>query len=317
MFDKIIQLQELMKSYYIALRYDADKAADLLNTANSLRLEIAIDAEMREIFYGEEIVPPDSTGYQRNIWFSKNDTEYLLKRIVAALNLGVTIAAVNQGNRQRIITRELLAWQHIFPSIPTYAAFPYGTGQQTLFDFPQEIFFAENEAIGLSIQGQSDINGYLFYHGCTLKDSLEDVRKDDIQTEIASYLPEPQIIPLIFQFPENTAGSIAIDASGSEDIFTAKYNRSIILTEISTTLSDFRATITDEGRNQLICNNVDVRGISGNYLNQYTTYYKLPYPHLLRRGDRLKLRGINGSRINSTAGEADTLYFLTFKGYSM
>lgn len=313
MFELIKQLQELIKSYYIALRYDTQKANTLLQAINQIRLEIALDAEIREVFWEQKTVPFDASGFQQNVWFSKDDINYIVNRILASLETTVQVAAVNQGNRQRIITREFTAWQHLFPAVQSNL-----NGQQTLFDFPQEIFFSENETLGLSIQGQTAENGFLFYHGCTLKDTLEETRRQDIADEITKYIPEPQLIPIIFQFPSITVGSAAVSATGDTDIFSAKCDKSVILTHVSTTATASRINaLSDTGRNQLLVQGVEMAGVAANFQNNFESYYRLPFPHLLRRGDRLKLEALQGSLITAGVQAINTLNFLTFKGYSM
>ena len=313
MFESIQQLQELIKSYYIAKRYNQQKANDLLAQINQLRLDIALDAEVRENFYAQLDIPAISNGYQQSKWFSKNDIEYIINRGLANLTEDTTISAVNQGNRQRVITREPTSWQHVFAAVQGI-----GIGQETLFDFPQEIQFAENEALGLSIADQSDQTpGWIFYHGCTLKETLEEVRVNEIKDEINGYICEPELIPLVFQFPEATAGTLAVNASGDDEIFSSKYDRSLILTHVSVTTHLARLTIIDEGRNQLICQRVEAAGIASLFTNRFGTYYKLPYPHLLRRGDRLRMEALNGSIMFDDETTPDTLQYLNFKGYSL
>lgn len=311
MFSTITQIQELLKSYYIALRYDQTKAQEILSVINELRLTVALDAEVREVFWEQLDVAGNASGYQVTEWFSKNDINYVLKRAIAALGSTTTIAAVNQGNRQRVITREPIAWQQIFAGVQGVS-----TGQQTLFDFPQEIFFGENEALGLSFRNQTSA-GYVFFHGCTLKDSLEEVRRDSIIQEVNNYLPQPQLIPLLFQFPNALLNTLAVAPSGADEIFSSKYDRSVIITHVSTTAPASRITLIDEGRNQLLCQRVEARGIAATFSNPYTSYYELPYPHLLRRGDRLRMEALNGSLIDSTLSSANTLYYLNFLGYSL
>lgn len=311
MFHLIDHVLELLKSYYVALVYDQNKAAKLLQDINDLRLQIAIDAEMREIFYDQVDIPANASGFQESVWYSRNDIRYVVRRAIAMLDDATTISVVNQGNKQRILTREPLGWQQIFSAIQGLA-----NGQNTLFDFPQEIEFQENEALGLSTQGQTDA-GWVFFHGATLKDTLEDARRNDIQDEINTYLPQPQLIPILFQFPNNTAGTLAVNSANGNQIFSTKYNRSIILTEVSTTASDCRLTLIDEARNQLVCERVEMRGIASQFNNSFTAFYKLPYPHLLRRGDRLRIDVLNGSDITGDTEAANEIKFLTFKGYSV
>lgn len=309
----IEQLKEQLKSYYIATRYDTEFAQQLLADINAKRLLIALDAELREIFYEQQDIPANASGYQQSHWFSKNDIEYNIRRALANLGEGVTISAVNQGNAQRIITREPISWQHIFPNIQNLAA---PLGQQTLFDFPQEMLFAENEALGLSIFGQVAA-GNIFYHGCTLKDEVSEVRQADIAREISAYLPQPQYVPLIFQFPSAVVGSAATNPSGGADIFSAKNERSVVLTHVSTTAPNSRLTLLDEGRNQTICTEVEQAGVAGTFTDAFEVFYPLPYPHLLRRGDRLRIKVLQGSPMYGEVQPIDTLNYLTFKGYSL
>lgn len=311
MFSIIEQMQELVKSYHIALTYDQGKAAAILQDINQIRLNIALDAEMRQIFWDEVKVPANASGFQQNVWYSRNDIKYIVDRVLADLVVDATVSAVNQGNRQRIITREPLAWQQIFPATQNNA-----NGQQTLFNFPQEIEFQENEALGLSIEKQT-ADGFLFFHGCTLKDTLEDVRRSEVADEINSYLPQPQLVPILFQFPNALSGTLAINPAGGDTIFSTKNERSVILTHVSTTASKCRLTLMDDARNQTLCNRVEMRGVASAFNNQFTTYYELPYPHLLRKGDRLRADILNGSEMTGNTEVADTIFFLTFKGYSM
>lgn len=311
MFPLIDQLQELIKSYYISLTYDTDKAAMILQQINDIRLKIALDAEMRQIFWQQLNVPANASGFQQNVWFSRNDIKYIVNRGLADLVLNATVSAVNQGNRQRIITREPLAWQQIFPATQNNA-----NGQQTLFNLPQEIEFQENEALGLSITGQT-VAGFLFFHGCTLKDTLEDVRRSEIVNEIEQYLPEPQLVPMLFEFSSAVAGTLAINPAGGDQIFSTKNDKSVVLTHVSTTASKCRLTLIDEARNQTLCNRVEMRGVASAFNDQFTTYYELPYPHLLRKGDRLRADILNGSDMTGDTQAINVLHFLTFKGYSM
>lgn len=308
MFASIEQLQELVKSYYIALAYDSGKASSLLTDINRLRMDIAVDAEMRDIFWLQQNIPANASGFNQTFWISKNDIAYTLNRAVTnfSFNDSVKISTTNQGNKQRLITREFIAWQQLFSSFQTTIA-----GQIDVFDFPQELKFAENEPLELGVQGNTQDSKVIF-HGCTLKDSISDVSLNDLQSEIDSYLPQPQLVPLLFIFSANAAGTLAKNLSGAVDILSQKNDRSVILTHVSIDNDAMDLTITDEGRNQILCENVDSNGIAANVSNPVTTYYRLPYPHLLRRGDRLKAR-------IASQGTA-TINFvshLTFYGYSM
>jgi hypothetical protein len=313
MFSLIEQLQELIKSYYIVSNYDTQKAQRILRELNALRWEIAIDAEQRSIFWEQQNIPALATGYQQTVWFSRNDIKYNLVRALADLDVGVTISTVNQGNRQRIITREPINWQQLFPQVQNTGT---DLGQQTLFDFPQEIQFQENEALGLAILGQTS-DGFVFYHGCTLKDRLDDITPEDIAAEIDEYIPEPQLVPMLFEFASLTAGTFATPAGGGNDIFSTKNSRSVILTHVSCSTQAARLTLTDQARNQLICERVEISGIAADSTNKFTTYYRLPYPHLLRRGDRLKAVIEQGSILAADSTPINVTQFLTFKGYTV
>lgn len=307
MFELIAQLQELLKTYYIALRYDTAKATQILATINDWRLQIAKDASMRKIFWDKVLVPANATGYAQSIWFSRDDTEYILNRAVALLVNGATVSAINEGNKQRIFTREAIQWQQLFAQFSGF-----------LFDYPQEILFAENEVLGLTIKGQTDV-GAIYHHGCTLKDAIEDVSISELATEISSYLPEPQIVPIIFQFPTNVKGVSAVNASGASDIFSQKNAHSVILTHISATQNSYRVSIQDNARNHLLCSNVEPQGFTGDSATNvpYEIYRKLPYPHILRRGDRFKLTALNGNDFGASVTPANTLLYVSFKGYTM
>jgi hypothetical protein len=311
MFPYINELQEALKSYYIANSYDKAKANAILNEINERRLSIAVDALARNIFYGQVDIPANSSGYQQTVQFAKDDIKYIINRGIASLDDGTTIAATNQGNKQRIITREAIAFQQLF-AVTQNAT----NGQQTLIDLPQEIMFDANEVLSLALQNQTN-PGWLFFHGCTLKDYLEDAQIKDLENEISSYLPEPQLVPIVFQFPDATAGTLAINASGGNQVVSTKNPRSIILTGVSTTASDCRMTLIDEARNQIICDRVEARGIASDFENQFTTYYDLPYPHLLRAGDRIRADILNGSDITASTETVNALRYLTFRGFTM
>lgn len=313
MFPSIETLQELIKSYTIAQQHDSVRANDLLTQIAALRLEIALDAEGRRIFYEQRDVPfLAAANFSQAVWFSKHDIAYIIRRGIANLSDAVLISAANEGNRQRIITREPVAWQQLFSTVQVVAP----AGQQTLFDLPQELLFSENETFALQITGQVTSNGQIFYHGCTLKDTIEDVIKEDVAREISEYVPEgQQLIPIGFRFPSNIVDTPAVSPTGSKDILSAKNSRSVVLTHVSTDAPDTRVTLIDEGRNQLICETVEARGIAATETNKFTTFYELPYPHLLRRGDRLRLRAVNGSLITGDEMAADINYNVCFRGY--
>jgi hypothetical protein len=332
---QIERLKELIKTYTVAAsvanatgaKVDRDRAAGLLNAINVIRRDLVVNAEMREIFYLEQQIPAAANANTvQNVWVSKNDTDYTFKRGIAALLNGVNMSLFNQGQRAIEITRQATAWQQLFSQYQNPAPI---VGQQIPFDFPETLRFGENQSLGVATQGQTE-DGYLWFHGATLKDNLEESSIDEICREFlgadgsTKYLPETQIVPLEFQFEGNEAGSPARNANGGKEIFSLKNDKSVLLTEVSTTAIDIdnklscRLTISDEGKNLAICDTVDVFGIAGYSASQFATYYPLPEPHLLRKGDRLKLKGLNAGVINPSEGlTRDTLYYLSFRGFTI
>jgi hypothetical protein len=308
MFPAVERLKELLKSYYIAKTYDANLAQSLLTTINDLRFGIAIDAEQRQIFYGQLTIPAILNDGGQDFWFSKNDQNYTLRRAVASLDNGVTVSLINQGARQKIITREPVAWQELFADIFNRSSSPIG--QIPLFDFPLEIMLGENEAIGVSLQGTTAA-GFIMFHGSVLKERLDTNTEQYIKDAIAQYLPQPQLIPLLFQFADGNAGTPATNPNGGNDILSVKNDKDTILTSISTTAPSITFSLIDEGRNQVIADNVPIRGCAADFSSSYSSYFDLPYPHLLRKGDRLRLRATNGN----DAG--DVIQYVTLSGFSM
>lgn len=315
-FPLVEQLQELLKSYYACLRYDPSGAASILQIINEIRLRIGLDAEVLNIWWEQVNVVANATGFQDTAWFSRNDINYLIRRGVCNLNNNVNLSAVDEGNKQRLVTREPLAWQQLFSQVQNSATAIAQVGQQLPFDLPQELAFQKNETLGLSVQNQAD-DARIIYHGADLKETIEQVRVDEIKAEIAAYLPEPQLVPITFQFTTTDVGNHAVNPSGGNDIFSTKNDRSVILTHVSMSSPNCKFTLTDEGRSQLICEEVESTGMAGFYKDPFSTYYPLPYAHLLRKGDRLRLRGLNGSDITTATEAANTLFYLVFKGYSL
>lgn len=307
MLTVIEQIQELIKSYYIASLYDTKKALEILANLNQLRLELVIDAEMRRIFYNQINVTAQ-TG-KNDIFFSRNDIDYTIKRGIAYLLITTTVNLEKRSGAEKVFTRETTAWQQLFSAVQGN-----DLGLEILQDLPQELRFGDNEALNIGFQGQTE-NGWLFLHGSTLQERL-DVSLDEINAEIKGNIPQTQLVPLPFLF-EGVADTPATDVGGNEDIFSIRNDRSVLLTHVSTTATDCRISLYDEGKNLQICDLVEAAGVASNYLNKFTTWYELPYPHLLRRGDRLKLRAINGSDITAEYVPVDTNQYLTFKGFTI
>lgn len=334
MFLAIEQLRELIKSYTIAetvalasgTQIDMDYADNLLQQINQMRLDLATQAEMREIFWDQVIIPNAANANTvQNNWFSKNDIAYIIKRGIAALDMGVSVSLLNQGDKLKTITREMTQWQALFASVQSQSL-----GQQTLIDLPEALRFGANQALNIGVQGQvtglgTVAQGWLFLHGATTKENLEESTVKEIQSEFiddngnTKYLPETQLVPLIFQFPTGTLDEFATDPSGNQNIFSVKNDRSVLLTHISTSSVDYRVDkLQDEGRNQLLCERIEVEGIASDMTNSWTAWYELPYPHLLRRGDRLKAVLQNGSNLeNNGPIAANVNTYLMLKGQTV
>jgi hypothetical protein len=312
----IQKLIELIKTYTIfASVGDTVRAKAALDEINTIRLALGIDASMREIYFSQVNVPVNT----KSLYFSRNDTAFTVKQGLGYLENGVTLSMINQGLKRRTITREPVAWQQLFATVQSLAL-----GQQTMFDLPESLRFGENQSLNFTVQGQTTA-GYIFLHGATLKDNLEDIAKADLQSEYldtngeTKYLPETQLVPLEFIFPSNTTGTYATAPNGNENIFSLKNERSVLLTHVSATAINCRLDkLTDEGRNQTLAERVEMAGVASNYQNAYTTFYPLPYPHLLRKGDRLKAVIMNGSPMQAGGVQAaNAKNVLCFKGITL
>jgi hypothetical protein len=322
------QLRELLKHYTVASNVamatgkndDVNRAIGLLQEINAVRLSVALNAEMREIFYKQVNVPQAaSANTVQNIYVSQNDKRYTFRRGIAALIDNVTISFLNQGARAIEITRNPVAWQMLFSQYQNAAPI----GQQSLFDFPETLMFSENQSLNIGITGQTD-DGFLFFHGANIKDNLEESSIADIRREFLTdsgqtlYLPETQIVPLQFKFTSNTAGTLATTPNGDNNIFSVKSDKSVLLLEVSSNRQDYIIDkLTDEGRNQTICERIETLGVAGNSDNQYAAWYPLPEPHLLRRGDRLKAVLTNGSNISGDTVAANDATTLAFRGITL
>lgn len=327
-FILINALKESIKSYTIAANIafatgkqtDAQRASAILQQINAIRLQNAIEAESREIFIEQLDIPaaPNTNTFEP-FYFSKNDINYTICRMIAALENNVAISLENQGTGYKDITRNPVAWQQLMSDIQRTTP----RGQQTLKDLPEILRFTENQALKIGVKGQN-ADGQIFIHGATIKDAPLESVAQDLEREFIDasgktlYLPETQIVPIEFQFDDIAAGTPAKSANGNADLFSIKNQRTVLLTEVSlSAIQDARITLTDEGKNQLICNSIEMLGLAANCANPFTSFYKLPYPHLLRKGDRLKANIINGSLITGNELAADTLYYLTFRGITL
>lgn len=318
-FPEIEALQQNIKTY-LALSPFSDQT-ELLKLINAQRLKIALDACQRMIFYDQTLIQGNAANETSDNFFQRGDIKSILKRGIASLEQNVTVSLTHQGVRQNVFTREPIAWQQLFSAVQLATA--SANGQNIPFDYPSEIYFNENESFQMSVINQRT-DGFIFHHGCNLIDNS--VNLADLQKEIQqSELPQTAYVPLIYQFV-GAADTYAEDGQGKNVIYSTKSDRSVILTHVSVADSnaddeqgglDCRLTLIDEGRNQEICNLVEMRGIAGAYISQYTTYYPLPYPLLLPRQDRLKARILNGSDITTDFQTQDETNFLNFAGFTI
>lgn len=320
------KIKEDIKAYYIAAdkanatnnKADKDFALAVLAEINKTRLSLGVLAEKAEIFFSQIDIPAQSSA--NNVyseWFSKNDRSYRIIRGIASLLVAAKVGLeIQGGNKAKIITRNPTAWQQIFSSVQSVAL-----GQQIPFDLPEELRFAENQSLQVSAQGQTS-NGYIFLHGNTNKENLEESTINELKAEIfdengqTKYLPETQLVPLTFEFPSATIDTFATDGQGKNEIYSLKNERSVLLTHVSTTAVNCRIfLLQDEGKNQTITERCEMAGLASLMTNAFTTYYPLPKPHLLKRGDRLKAIIQNGSPLAAdTTQAANVQQQLTFKG---
>jgi len=204
----IEQLKELIKSYTVAVVIaegsgsdtDRDVALDLLDQINKIRLGLAINAEMNECYWEQKNIPAAANAnIIQNSYFSKNDIAYTVKRFIMAFLNTVTVSLLNQGEKQRTITREPTVWQQLASQRQDFTAI----GQVPLMDLPEILRFAENQALNIAIQGQTSAT-QLYIHGATLKGTLEEVTVNGIRREFLDengdtlYLPESQLVPVEF-----------------------------------------------------------------------------------------------------------------------
>lgn len=311
-------LNELIKSYHVFAVFDQVKAAAILERINRYRLQIAVLAEQRQWFVDQLDVEANASGYKNDIFFTHDDIDSLVIRMIAFLENGVTVSLVQQGTRENLFTRQSVAWQHLMSDVQITPQ----TGQQIPFDFPQEIFLRKSQTLDIGITNQTAA-GMVFVHGCNLKDDAAP-GQDALIKEINARefdgrpnLPKPQLVPIQFKFTVQAVDNKAVAVDGGDEIFSIKSERSVILTEISTTSINSRVTLLDRGRNQEMCNEVESAGIAGFFTNQFTTWYPLPYPHLLRAYDRFQMRALNGSLISGEEDVADVTQTLCFRGFTI
>src|ERR1035437_506959 len=312
------QLNELLKSYYVFCAFDMATANTLLVQINDLRLQIAVLADQRQIFIDQFDIPADASGYQRDFFFTHDDIDSIVTRGIAYLDAATKTTLVQQGTRENYFTRQPVAWQHLFSDVQR--ATPLG--QQIPFDFPQDIYLQKAETLDIGVQGQVDL-GFIFIHGANLPDNILP-NKQNLLAEInlieidgRPNLPKPQLIPIQFKFTANATDNAAVAVDGAKDIYSIRNSRSVILTEVSCTVNNMRTTLIDKGRDNTICESVDIQGIAGYFEDAFTVYYPLPYPYLLRGQDRIQFKALNGGDVNTNPVGNTNVQTLCFRGYTL
>lgn len=312
-------LNECIKSYHIFAKYDPVRAAEYLQRINAYRVHIVELALQRAMFIEQLNIEPNATGYKNDVFFTHDDIDSLVIKLIAFLDEQVQLSMVQQGTREILFTRQSVAWQQLASQTQNTST---NVGQKTTFDLPQEIYLEKSQTLDFGVTGQTDA-GFIFVHGANLKDDPAD-NFEFFKNEILSTnqdgnpnIPQPEIVPIRFKFDSNTVGSHALAVDGGDGVYSIKSERSVILTEVSINTPDMRLSLIDKGRNLEICNEVEALGVAGQFDNQYTVYYPLPYPHLLPAQDRLQLRGLNGSIITGDAADADVVFTMAFRGFTV
>lgn len=318
---QVAQIQELTKSYFAYRAVNSPEADKILGLLSQLRLNIVTESEMRRIFWDQIKISQLASGTRRNLFYSRNDVDYSLKRGIANLESDVLISIEKRSGTARRFTRESTAWQSVFSYVQ---GFTTPQASEVLLDFPQELRFGANESLNLGITGQIADDGYIYLHGATYENNF-DLNIDQLKKEIADTIPETQYLPLKFQFTSPT--SDAVDVNGSKSILTDKMDRTTLITHVSCNavssalgagpFGGFRVSLYDEGKNLQFCDAVDICGVSADTTNVRQNWYELPYPHVLYRGDRLKMKGINGDTAGTGYAVADVWYNLVFKGIAI
>lgn len=312
------QLNELLKTYRIFVTFDKVRAKELLAQINDLRLAIALIAEQRQIFWAQIDVPANASGYKNDVFFTSDDIKSLISRLVSNLSLTTLMSLTQIGKRENIITREILPQQQLASATQNSTT----TGQSLPFDLPQEIYLDKNEALDLGITNQTT-DAFVFVHGCNLKDDYSP-QVQAIKDEIWALdefgqpnLPQPVLVPILFQFVSATLGTKATASNGGTQIFSVKGGKSVILTDVSTTSINSRISLIDNARNQTICDEVESLGVAGFYTNRFSVYYPLPYWHLLRMDSRFEFSAINGSLITGAQEGAAVQQTMCFRGWTI
>jgi len=312
------ELTELLKSYRVFELVDKEFANTLLAQINKIRLSIVLLAEQYGIFWEQLNVEANPSGYTDSKSFSPDDISALIVRFIANLDATATLNLLHQGNRESVFTRQNVAWQQLASNVQGQTL----AGQQTLFNLPQEILLGKNEALTIGVTNQQS-SGQLFIHGANLKDDYSPNR-EALQAEIYANdangkpnLPQVQLIPIEFKFLTNALDAKAVSLNGDKDIFSIKGDKSVLLTHVSTTSINARLSLKDNGRNQIMCSEVESLGVAGSVTNPYAVWYELPEFHLLRAKDRLSLKALNGSLITGEREAANVIHRLTFKGWTI
>ena len=310
-------LQDLLKSYHVFASVDPSKAMEILAKINSYRLQIATLANRREIFVRQINVPANATGYKNDVFFTDDDIDSLISRMVAYLDDEVNVSLTQLGTRENLFTRQSVPWPFVMSGIPGFS-----NGMNQAFDFSEEIYLKKSETLDIGIINQT-IDGMVFVHGCNLIDAIpsdETALSQEIYSVDAEgnpNLPQFQVVPIQFQFTAAANDNKAVAVDGGTDIFSIKSDKTVILTHAACNAMNTRLTLFDKARNQEICNEVEAWGVTTDVTDITSSYRPLPYPHILRAQDRLQLRALNGSTITGTHELANTVFTMGFRGFTL
>lgn len=321
---QIEHLQELLKTYYILESLNDSKAPLLKKQINNLRVKLAFEAEMRRIFIEQVNIRSNLSAYPDSYFIKRGTNRFTISKIIGTgISTGASVFLEKQGSEEiatnKSLTNQTFNWEVLFSSAGFTPNAP-----QAPFEFEPELFFDHNESLNITFDKNPNIAA-LFIHGANLNES-EPIGFDAIESEIQKTLPQWEIVPISFVWPSTAGVPIqidAVDASGNTDILSTRSDRSILLTGLSyntestpigqtQTQPNSLLTLIDITKNQEICTKVQIGGVCGDIQNKTTTYYDLPYPHLLRAKSQLKVR-LSALRNNNV----DTPTNFNFYGFAI
>lgn len=309
--NRLEQLFDLLRRYNLITAFD--KAQSLRDEINEVRLNLAIQSLKRNIYIQELPIDTNVNSEQSNYFFSRRDTPFTIVKAISSLFQNQKISFLHQGDRRRVLINEFSNWNNLFAEVsgqPIAAI----TGNQIPFNFEQELFFSRNQTLQVTVNGLAPL-GRIYFHGADVNID-KPINTDNLVKEIESTLPEWTALPLTFLF-SSALNVLATNLQGDTDILTPVLDRSLLLTHCATT-ADYSLTLSDIGRNQEICHQIDVLGMASSYIpQQYTAWMPLPYPHLLQAGSQLKIEARSNGLFAGSPVIANTPVYLIFKGFKI